>query len=220
MTTPESHWRDLTTEEALYLVAEGSTSLMLVQGEVSPETFDAVFRVCHPKPVKVGVYNASEAVVETVDRFQTTLRVGPHLRDQDPHVAVVMSDRQMFFGARTTTSTHKPTMRREIYNILMPFDGHSLSSSVAKATPARREIIEWFIGGGERPPSAINFARLRTYPRARGVVVFVAGLATGVALLQPGLGFTEVLAVSALIGSIALHLNLQTLRTKFGEDYA
>ncbi len=216
MTTASLDDQDLSTEEALSLVAEGATSLILVKGEVSSETFDMAFEACHPKPVKVGVYNTSEGVVQSVAHTLALLRVGPRIKDVQPYITVVMSDRLVFFGARVRTSTRKPMMLSETYNVLMPFDGHSLNSSVAKATPERREIIEWLIGGGERPLSAMDFSRLRTYPRARSVTVFIAGLTSGLALLRPGLGLTEPLAVAALIGAFALHLNLQTLREKFG----
>ncbi len=216
MTPADVDDQNLTAEEALSLVAEGSTLIILAQGDVALETYDAVFRACHPKPVKVGVYNAGDEVVQTIARPLALLRVGPSFQDAEPRLTVIMSDRQLFFGEQITLSTRTQMLHTEVYNILMPFDGHSLSSSVAQATPERRQIVQWLTGGGDRPPAAMDYAKLRTYPKARAITSVVGALLAVLAAFQPDIGLTEAAAALVLVGSVTLHFNLQTLQKRFG----
>ena len=219
MTKPDDR-QNVTYEEALSLVAAGTTTLILVEGEVSVDTYDAVLEVCTPKPVRVGVYNASEKTVQTVARPLTRLRVGPELAQATPLITVVMKGRQLDFGKQIKVSTGNQMILNETYNSLMPFDGHSLDASLAQATSERRDIIDWLVGGGDMPSSAMKYARLRLFPRFLTVLYFASGFFVGLALLRSGFGFSEVVAIATLVTALALYLNLKALRKAFGYDHA
>ncbi len=216
MTPADRGDRNLTAEEALSLVAGGSTLFILADGDVSLQTYDAVFRECHPKPVKVGVYNAGDEVVQAIARPLALLRVGPSFQGAEPRLTVVMPDRELVFGEQIKSTTPTKMLHTEVYNILMPFDGHTLSSSVAQATPERREIVRWLTGGGDSPPAAMAYARFRTYPKIRTITPLVGAVIAALAAFQPGFGLTEAAAALVLIASVALHINLQTLQKRFG----
>lgn len=215
--TPADHDdQTLSAEEALSLVAGGSALFILADGDVSLQTYDAVFRACHPKPVKVGVYNAGDEVVQAIARPLALLRVGPSFGGAEPRLTVVMSDRELVFGEQITSTTPTKMLHAEVYNILMPFDGHTLSSSVAQATPERLELVKWLTGGGDSPPAAMAYARFRTYPKIRTITSVVGAVIAALAAFQPGLGLAEAAAALVLIASVSLHINLQTLQKRFG----
>ncbi len=216
MTPAERDDQILTAEEAVSLVTGGSTLFILADGDVSLETFAAVFRACHPKPIKVGVYNANDEVVQTIARPLALLRVGPSFQNAEPRLTVVMSDRQLVFGEQITSTTPTKMLHTEVYNILMPFDGQSLSSSIAQATPERREIVKWLTGGGDSPPAAMAYAKFRTYPKIRTITSVVGAVTAVLAALQPGIGVAEAAAALILIGSVTLHVNFRTLQKRFG----
>lgn len=199
------------------MVAAGTTTLILINGEVKSETHQTVLLACSPKPVKVGVYNASETTVRAVAAPLVLLRVGPEYEHVTPRLTVVMNDRRLSFAEQVSVSSGKQAVLGEIYNSLMPFDGHSLGSSLAQATPERREVIDWLISGSEKvSPTLMSFAHLRTYPRAR-LGTLVAGAALfGLGLIQPGFGLLEGVGIIGLVGKLAVHLNLKALRKKFG----
>lgn len=217
MTKTSMERRTLTVEEGLDMVAAGTTRLILIEGEVKAETHQPVLTACSPKPLKVGVYNASETTVQAVASPSVLLRVGSKHESVTPRLTVVMTDRWLLFTERVSVFTGKRGVFGEIHNSLMPFDGHSLGSSLAQATPERREIIDWFTSGGEKvAPSMMSFARLRTYPRARTAALGAGAVLLGVGLSEPGFRPLEGVGVVGLVGGLALHLNLKTLQRKFG----
>ena len=102
--------------------------------------------------------------------------------------------------------------------MLVPFGGHSLDSSLAQATPARSDILNWLARGGKGAPANIlAFDRFRSIPTVRNILLGLSALLIGSGPLTGSLipGF---LGGTALIMPFYLSFNPSRLQHRFGTD--
>jgi len=208
-----------TFKDALSTVSVSPVVGVLVVGDVAVETLEAVLRACSAS-VKVGVYNASEETIRAVAERMFQPRVGPRREAVPPRITVVTPETWIIFSDGVTVRSDRPRWFNEIYTGLVPYDGKSLETSLARATPARRDVLDWLASGGEVvSPNVMAFARMRTFPPSRNVLLVLAAVLLVLGLFQASVSVFEAFAGVALLIALALHLNLGSLRRKFGAEH-
>jgi hypothetical protein len=212
----------LTTVNALGRITTAEVVGITVVGDVDEHLLRRVLDVCHPSPVAVAAYCTTDAVAQAVAATDANLRVGVASEGHKARLVVHTKDEQVVFGETITLERSRPGGFREIYMMLVPFDGVSMASSVDRATPARRELLMWVAGEKEGSkkkgfsPAVMSYGRLRTFPAIRTVLLALGVAFTALALIFPSRSLLLIIGVLMLVGSVLLHLNLRSLRERFG----
>jgi hypothetical protein len=212
----------LTTVNALGRITTSQVVGITVVGDVDEHLLRRVLDVCHPSPVAVAAYCTTDTVAQAVAATDANLRVGVASEGHKARLVVHAKDEQIVFGETITLERSHPGGFREIYMMLVPFDGVSLASSVDRATPARRELLMWVAGEKEASnkegfsPAVMSYGRLRTFPAIRTVLLALGVAFTALGLIFPSRSLLLIIGVLMLVGSVLLHLNLRSLRERFG----
>lgn len=200
---------------------------VLVRGDVSAELLDTVLGAAMQvhaarldKTVKlkpdIGVYHASEATVFRVYPFAKHVRVGPTKALASPWLQVFISGQVLTFEAGKVTVRDETKLFSLTYDMLEPYDGTSTENSLSHTSRFRHEVRAWLLEDVRSSPSAKAYVRLTKVPKIQlgllclFVVLFVA------ALVQPGIGFLEVLAGMDVLALLLSELQLRLLSNRFG----
>lgn len=104
-----------------------------------------------------------------------------------------------------------------VYKSLVPYDGISIASSLARTTPQRRAYLDWFATGSEsQSENVMQFAILQCVAQVQVITLVVGVVLFGVGWTQPGFALAEPLGYLGLLASIGLYLKINSLRNKFG----
>lgn len=188
-----------------------------VVGDVDEGLLEQVLGACQPKPVQVAVYNTTDTVAKAVVATNARLRVGVASSNVKARLVVQTEDAQFVFNETITVRRSRSRTFNDIYTMLVPFDGASLASSVEQATPARQEVLAWVAGRKEGfSPAVMSYGRLRTFPTIRTVLFFSGVVFASLALVSPLQSLWLIISIFLLCLGASLHLNLHSLRKRFG----
>lgn len=215
----------LSTEHALDRLAGGQAEAIVLTGDFDLELFRRVYAVCRPKPSGVALVNSTDELAREVARSVPHLRVGVPTPPARGLIAVVLEDVWLTFGRETTSTRRERADFTRLHDWLVPYDGASLASSVARATPARRNVLMWLAAHTEgqpapRPnPAAVQFGFLDGLPKIRNFCFRLAPFALALGLV-PRLNPVFYLGLAHLVVGVAAQLYLLALRRRYGVGLA
>lgn len=205
----ESHWEG----------RELNPPALIITGEIEEyEVWNTIWLI-NKQQTLVALYNVPDEplrrIAEGIGHRVADLRVGP----LSIHTGSVI-------GHMPTWSTVDPPRRQRdlepayflgVYKSLVPYDGLSIASSLARTTPQRSAYLDWFATGSDkRSENVMQFAILLCLSHIP-IVALVAGvMLLGMGWTQPGFALAEPLGNFGLLASVGLYLKLSTLRKKFG----
>lgn len=208
-----------TLAEALERIERARTEGVVVAGDADEALLRRVLAACRPQPVRAAVYNTTDEVASAVAASGAVVRVGDAVEGQKPRLVVQTRDERISFADTITVRRSRPGWIREVYGMLVPFDGVSLASSTAEATPARQEVLAWLSGRKEgRSPAVTAYGRLRIALIFRGVLFIVGAITTVFWLVFPAQQLWLVAAVCTLVCGVFEQLDVRNLRRQFGTD--
>lgn len=207
----------LAAADALGHLASAQVVGVTVVGDVDEGLLEQVLGGSQPKPVQVAAYSTTDAVATAVAATGARLRVGMASSNCKARLVVQTEDAQLVFEETITVRRSRSRAFNDIFTMLVPFDGVSLASSVEQATPARQEVLAWVAGQKEGfSPAMMSYGRLRTFPTIRTVLFSLGVVFASLALVSPSQSLWLIISIFLLCLGVILHLNLHSLRKRFG----
>lgn len=188
---------------------------VFIFGEMGWEDITYVLDVCQPTPVKVGMLNTDELMIEDALEFDIVLHVGSTIKPVAPLLIVYTPKSQVtvidgFVLKRSGGDGFDP-----LYQALLPWDGQSLDSSLADVPSARRKLINLLVRnshGTVFQETAPVFSELDLLTFSRNILlgfglpgVFVGLLVTG--SLRLGLSGGLAMVVGVFLEARRQHLH-------------
>ena len=221
---------ELSKAEALALLSAPPYDGVLFEAQVVGDVDPSLVREVLGTPtgrrryVRAEAINAGDATVLALNEFAYRVVVGPKVQAVTPRLHVALpgewltfeADGRVFRRGVADVDT-APLSDADTSHLLVAFDGHSVESSLERATAPRRAMLDW-LAGGARPARSVLFA----YKAHNGLfnLCVVAGM-VGVALFLTGFIYPHVRVFSwvgfcGLIFSVLAYGGVRSLRGFFG----
>lgn len=176
---------------------------VLIFGEIGWEDVAFVLDACRPTLVKVGMLNPNETMIKDVLAFDVALKIGLTIEPVVPQLVVYTRKDRLTVIDDCLLKQAGADGFTQLYSVLLPWNGHSLHSSVADVSRARHKLINL----------RVKHAQVTTFPEMSlslpevKIIAICRNISLGFGLLSL---FTGLLVIDSLVLGLLGGLSLVT----------